>query len=68
MALTRPPPKPMLKYLLLAGGPPVMTFSAVVISEPGEPNRKLLPMPKIEVLASCSLVRLTSTKRISVCT
>ena len=68
MALTLPPPKPILKYLALATGPPVMIPSAVLRNEPGEPNRKLLPMPKIEVLASCSLVRLTSTKRISVCT
>ncbi|MCY1429530.1 hypothetical protein D9M71_454510 [compost metagenome] len=34
----------------------------------GEPNSQLPRMPKIEAEASLSLVRLTSTKRISVCT
>ncbi|MNN32104.1 hypothetical protein D3C81_1458160 [compost metagenome] len=35
---------------------------------PGEPNRKLPRVPISEAVASLSLVRLTSTKRMSVCT
>ncbi len=37
-------------------------------SVPGEPNRKLPRVPISDAVASLSLVRLTSTKRMSVCT
>src|SRR5476651_779508 len=72
--LLLPPPQTMLKLLLFSGmagtTPPTVPGDTVTPGTvPGEPNRKLPePLPKIEVLASLSLVRLTSTKRISVCT
>ncbi|MCY1404738.1 hypothetical protein D9M71_199540 [compost metagenome] len=72
--LLLPPPQTMLKPPLSSGmrGAMPPTWPGVTVTRgtvPGAPNRKLLePVPKMEVLASFSLLRLTSTKRMSVCT
>ena len=55
----------MLKFSALTGN---LKMPSEGDSKLGLPRKKLLPMPRILVLASLSLVRLTSTKRISVCT
>ncbi|MNN30196.1 hypothetical protein D3C81_1438370 [compost metagenome] len=72
--LLLPPPQTMLKPPLSRGidGRMPLTWPGDTVTSgtvPGAPNRKLLePVPKIEVLACFSLLRLTSTKRMSVCT